>query len=255
MQSIKNQTYRKIEVLVVDGESSDNTVAIANKYGVKIVESHKRDRSHQRNIGLLNAEGELLLLIDSDEVLNHKLVEECINKVYNKKLHGLFISTIDTGWTYLGKSRCLGNIINLKKRHDIKIPNSALRFYSKDVSKSVQYEEDVIVGEDIIFALEALKQGFKIGRCKYSLLHYATEGLSNIFRKKYVYGKNFKRLKEKAKKFNLIPSIQYAKVGLFYFRHLFTFKKHAKYLPGFSIVKLVEMLGLILGYIFASSYR
>lgn len=248
LQSIENQTYEQIEILVVDGGSNDNTVAIAQEHGVKVLKSNMRGPSLQRNVGALQAKGELLLHIDSDEVLQPKLIEECVNKVSNEKFQALFIPTIDTGLTYIGKSRCLGNIINLALIEDIRIPNSALRFCVKDVFGTVGgYDEDMLVGEDVIFGLKCLESGLRIGRCKYPLLHYGTEGLKSIFLKKYAYGKTFKRFEDRTKKFNLTPGREYAKVGVFYLRHLFRFKNYSKYIPGFFLVKLVEVLGLMVG--------
>lgn len=254
--SIENQEYKQIEIVVVDGGSTDNTVAIAQRHGVKLVKSNMRGRSLQRNIGALHAKGELLLQIDSDEVLHPTLVEECVNKVSNEKFEALFIPTVDTGRSYVGKSRCLGNIINLTLRKDSDIPNSALRFYLKDVFETVGgYDEDVLVGEDVIFGIKCLKHKFKIGRCKSHILHYGTEGLMNIFVKKYAYGRTFKKFEKRAKELDLSVRRRYVKVGLFYLRHLFKFKKYAKYLPGFLLVKLVEMLGMAVGLLFASSRR
>ncbi|MEM2144984.1 MAG: hypothetical protein QW279_06460 [Candidatus Jordarchaeaceae archaeon] len=197
--------------------------------------------------------GELLLNVDSDEVLPSTLIEECVNKTCNEKFEALFIPTIDWGRTYIGKSRCLGNIINLSLKEETQIPNSALRFYFKHVFEKVGgYDEDLLVGEDVIFGIKCIKHGFKIGRCKSYILHYGTEGLRNIFLKKYAYGRTFRVYQEKAKEFNLLPYREYTKVGLFYLQHCSKFKTYSKYLPGFFIVKLIEMLGLMMGNILAS---
>ena len=249
MRSVINQTYQKIEVIVVDGGSIDNTLEILSKYKVKIVKSKKRGRSFQRNIGVLNACGELLLQVDSDEVLHPMLIEECVKKVLVGKFEALFLPTFDTGFTYFGKSRCVGGYINLNLRKEKWIPNSAVRFYTKRVFETVNgYDENLLIGEDVIFALKCLRYKFRIDRCKSPIFHYATEDLKNILIKKYTYGKTYKNYKEAYKKFfPSSPSKMYAEVGIFYLKNLFKFKKLAKYIPGFLFVKLIEMLGLILG--------
>lgn len=251
LSSIENQTYKQIEILIVDGGSTDNTVAMAREHGVKVVKSNMRGMTLQRNIGVRYAKGELLLHIDSDEVLHSKLVEECVNKVFEEKFEALFIPTIDTGLTYIGKSRCLASVISLALGKDIRGPNAALRFYVKDVFKTVGgYDEDLLVGEDVIFGARCLNHKFKISRSKFYILHYGTESLGNIFLKKYAYGKTFKKFEKRARELNLAPRKEYVKVGLFYLRHLFKFKNYAKYVPGFSLVKAMEMLGLISGSLF-----
>jgi glycosyltransferase involved in cell wall biosynthesis len=254
LQSIVKQTYKKIEIIVVDGGSTDNTIKIVKKYPVRLIELNKRSRTLQRNIGVLNAKGELLLHVDSDEILHPMLIEECVKKIFYDKLDALFIPTIDTGFTYIGKSRCFGNIINLTLRKDVWIPNSALRFYHKTVFYSIGgYDEDILVGEDVIFGLKCLNSGFKVGRCKYLILHYGVEGLKNIFLKKYYYGKTFRRYMERTKKHasSKYPFIDYIKTGSFYLMHLFDFKNYGRYIPGFLMAKLMEILGLLFGNIVA----
>jgi glycosyltransferase involved in cell wall biosynthesis len=251
LQSIVNQTYKKIEIIVVDGGSTDNTVKIVKKYPARLIELNKRGMTFQRNMGVLNAKGELLLHVDSDEVLHPMLIEECVKKILYNGLDALFIPTIDTGLTYIGKSRCFGNIINLTLRKNVWIPNSALRFYRKTVFSSVGgYDEDILVGEDVVFGLKCLNFGFKVGRCKCFIMHYGAEGLKNIFLKKYYYGKTFRRYRERAKEIS--PSRDYIKTGVFYLVHLFDFKNYSRYLPGFLVAKLMEILGLLLGNIVAT---
>jgi glycosyltransferase involved in cell wall biosynthesis len=256
LQSIVNQTYKKIEIIVVDGGSTDNTLKIVKKYPARLIVLNKRGRTYQRNQGVLNAKGELLLQVDSDEVLHPRLIEECVKKILYTRLDALFITTIDTGFSYIGKSRCFGNIINLKLRKDIWIPNSALRFYRKIVFQNVGgYDEDILVGEDIVFALKCLNAGFKVSRCKSFILHYGTEGLKNIFLKKYYYGKTFGRYRERVREISPVESYSplrsYIKTGVFYLLHLFYYKNLGRYILGFVVVKLIETLGLLLGYIFS----
>jgi glycosyltransferase involved in cell wall biosynthesis len=265
LQSIKKQTYKNLEVLIIDGGSTDNTLSVAESYGVKFRKLHKRSRTYQRNLGAFYAKGVLLFFLDSDEVLHPKLVEECVSKYFDG-YQGMFVTTIDTGYTYLGKSRCLGNFINLEiKSSAIYIPNSALRFCTKDIFKAVKgQDEDLLIGEDIIFALKCLKSGGKIGRCKYAISHYAVEGLRNILIKKYAYGQTFEKVVEKMGEFNesfrvthgfglsahvLSFRMEYVKMGVFYLVHMFRLKAYSRYIPGFFLVKLIEQCGRVTGYI------
>jgi len=71
LQSIANQTYpkEKIEILVIDGGSTDNTVNIAKLYKCKILPNPKVDPVSAKYIGILKASGKYILFLDSDEVL------------------------------------------------------------------------------------------------------------------------------------------------------------------------------------------
>jgi uncharacterized protein len=57
-----------VEVILVDGGSIDDTVAISQGFGVKIIAS-KRGRAHQMNVGSKAATGEILLFLHADTFL------------------------------------------------------------------------------------------------------------------------------------------------------------------------------------------
>lgn len=81
LRSIARQDYpkRKIEVIVVDGMSTDKTVKIASKYNAKIIKNPKRGFIPGKHLAFVKARGKYILYIDSDEVLNNK--NSILNKV------------------------------------------------------------------------------------------------------------------------------------------------------------------------------
>src|SRR3989344_3968699 len=73
LQSIRNQTYPQdsIEILVVDGGSTDKTLSIAQKYGCTLLHNSKKLPEFAKYIGIQNAKGSYCVFLDSDEVLTH----------------------------------------------------------------------------------------------------------------------------------------------------------------------------------------
>lgn len=70
LESIKMQTiYPNIEVLVIDGGSSDNTLSIASEYGVRILNNPQRIPETAKQVGFREAKGQYIIMQDSDEVL------------------------------------------------------------------------------------------------------------------------------------------------------------------------------------------
>lgn len=73
LKSLKDQTYpaNKIELLIADGGSTDNTLKIAKKYKAKIIKvpKDKQGAEYNKAYGLQYAKGEFLLCIDHDNVL------------------------------------------------------------------------------------------------------------------------------------------------------------------------------------------
>lgn len=80
LRSITNQSYKNIEIIVVDNNSSDKTKKIASEY-TTLVFNKGPERSTQRNFGAKKATGAYFLFIDSDMVLTENVVFECVMQI------------------------------------------------------------------------------------------------------------------------------------------------------------------------------
>ncbi len=60
---------KEFEVIVVDNGSTDNTVEAAKRYPVKIFSCAKRGQGAARNLGIVQARGEIICFTDSDVVV------------------------------------------------------------------------------------------------------------------------------------------------------------------------------------------
>jgi len=80
LRSIKRQTYPHLEVIVVDGRSSDNTANIAQSHGARVITT-RPNRSLQRNVGARHAQGDILYFVDSDFYLTPGVVQECVDLI------------------------------------------------------------------------------------------------------------------------------------------------------------------------------
>jgi len=71
LQSIAVQDYPKelVEIIIADGGSTDQTLEIARKYGAKIYENPLRTSESGKAVGVKRAQGELVVFIDSDNIL------------------------------------------------------------------------------------------------------------------------------------------------------------------------------------------
>lgn len=71
LESIKAQVYPKdkIELFVIDDNSTDKTIAVARKYKAKIIFNGSHNCEIGRSLGLKAAKGELVLIIDADNIL------------------------------------------------------------------------------------------------------------------------------------------------------------------------------------------
>lgn len=82
IDSILNQSYKNIEIILVDDGSTDASSAVCDKYGQKyenIIVIHKKNGglSSARNTGLDCASGEIVGFVDSDDYI-HPYMYECL---------------------------------------------------------------------------------------------------------------------------------------------------------------------------------
>ena len=81
--AIKNQRCDFFyEVIVVDGQSSDETVKVAKKYA-KVYISPKRSRVFQLNYGASKSSGDLILFLDADTLIGLYFLHK-IDKIFKK---------------------------------------------------------------------------------------------------------------------------------------------------------------------------
>lgn len=92
LQSVKNQSFpqEKIEIIVVDNNSTDKTVEIAGIFTDKIY-NYGPERSEQRNFGIEKSSGKYVLYLDADMMLSQNVIKECFEKCENEGLIALYI--------------------------------------------------------------------------------------------------------------------------------------------------------------------
>ena len=80
LKSIINLNYPKdkIELIVVDDGSQDNTVSIAAKFDPLILKTHHLGCANARNIGVSNANGEIIAFLDADDLCKDNWIKEIV---------------------------------------------------------------------------------------------------------------------------------------------------------------------------------
>ena len=77
LQSLRYQTHNDYEVVVVNGPSRDDTIAVLSKYEgeIKILSCTKANLSMSRNIGICAADGDIVAFMDDDAVADPRWLE------------------------------------------------------------------------------------------------------------------------------------------------------------------------------------
>ncbi len=144
LQSISEQTYPAVEIVVVDRDSDDDTKKIAKQF-TKRVYNHGPERSAQRNYGVRKSSGSYVAIIDSDMELTPRVIADCVEKIQ---------STTDTAGVIIPEesfgvgfwARCK----QLERSFYVGVDwMEAARFFSKSNYQQVGgYNEQLTSGED-----------------------------------------------------------------------------------------------------------
>jgi glycosyltransferase involved in cell wall biosynthesis len=105
LQSIQLQTYKSIEIIVVDNNSTDTTQDIARSF-TDVVVNKGPERSAQRNHGICDlATGQYVMFIDADMILSPTLIAECLKVIQIDDAVALHIEEVILGRGVLAKIR------------------------------------------------------------------------------------------------------------------------------------------------------
>lgn len=83
VESILQQTYKHIEIILVDDGSPDRCGSMCEEYAqkdnrIKVLHKENGGLSDARNAGLEMAKGKYVLFVDSDDLIKKELVESCV---------------------------------------------------------------------------------------------------------------------------------------------------------------------------------
>ena len=93
LDSVLNQKYKKIEVIVVDDYSNDNSLNILNKYknSIKIIKNKKKTKYGSFNqinayqLGFKKSKGKIIFFLDSDDFFHKNKIEKITNLFLNDR--------------------------------------------------------------------------------------------------------------------------------------------------------------------------
>ncbi|MDO4186094.1 MAG: glycosyltransferase [Bacteroidales bacterium] len=86
LDSIVNQTYRDLEIILVDDGSTDSSGSLCDEYAkkdsrVRVIHKANGGLSDARNVGLEQVTGEYVLMPDGDDVLHPQMIETLYNLI------------------------------------------------------------------------------------------------------------------------------------------------------------------------------
>ena len=182
IQSILNQTYKQIEVILVDDGSTDRSGEICDSFlsdkRFKIIHQDNQGVSSARNKGLVASTGEYILFVDADDWLDQEMLA--------KLLAGIGESDLAMCFNYVANETETGDYELIDYwMHDKKEPYKVENLYYEILNKSATlwnklikreaiedlfFHTDMTYGEDSVFLAECLgnvKSAVVVPECLY----------------------------------------------------------------------------------------
>lgn len=186
--SIKSQSSKTFELIVVDNFSSDSTLEISKEFSKKVF-SMGPERSAQRNFGAKKSGGNYLFFVDSDMVLSKHVVRDCVNLVKNN----ISIKTITIPEKSIGSgfwSKC--KALERSYYKDVEWMEAARFFHKNLFEKTGGFDEKLSAGEDFDLSqkISHNSQNYSSGRISSEIIHNEQQlSLAKTLKKKFYYGK------------------------------------------------------------------
>lgn len=89
VSSIQCQTYKNLEIILIDDGSKDKSPQICDELQksdrrIRVVHKKNEGAGKSRNRGINLATGDYILFVDSDDYIKNTLVEKCLNAIDNE---------------------------------------------------------------------------------------------------------------------------------------------------------------------------
>ncbi len=193
LRSVTDQTYRNFEIIVSDGRSTDNTVEIARKYGARVHYVEKLGDARYQDYKI--SRGKYLLSLDSDQILDRRVIEKCVELCEEKGFDAVTISeqSIIQNGTLLEKLIAYDKwVIDQNKDADAKFGTACPRFFKKELFNTLKWPKGLAVFDDTILYAELLKNGAKVAYLsEQSIRHHEVSSWIVFFKKFIRYGKGY----------------------------------------------------------------
>ena len=243
LKSVYSQSYKNLEVILIDAGSTDNSIQIAQDYNCKIIKSNHRGRTYQKNLGVKEAKGEYIYFIDSDFELQQNVVQEAVEAVKQFNYDMIAIHNVsDESVGFWAKVRRFDRDMLIHDKYTI-----CPRFINKSLFIKVgQFNEQMISNEDYDLFNRLFRASNRLGYINSYETHLGeAKTLKEIAVKHFYYGATIAKSNNGAN----LTFWQQSPIKPAHIFHFLEFIKHPILSLGFMIYQTTRYVAALCGYI------
>ena len=168
INSILNQSFNDFELILIDDGSIDNTLEVIKAFNdsrIKLIKQNNKGISNVRNKGILEANGDYICFVDSDDYIEKDYLKELYEYMINNNLDYVMCNyyKVINDKAYLVKPAFNSNTITTDKQllinklfygnNKFNIFSLCMGLYKKDIilNNNLKVDEDLNYGEDVVF--------------------------------------------------------------------------------------------------------
>lgn len=176
IESIINQTYKKIEIIIIDDGSCDGSSEICDELQekdnrIKVTHIRNQGVSNARNLGITKSTGQYITFIDSDDYISDDYIEKMVSNIENDEEIIFFSESFPCNTK---KEDAYKYIIVGDEDKKIYFPGIYTKLFNRKFLKKneILFNEKIIIGEDMLFNVQALNYAKKVKFSNDSILYF-----------------------------------------------------------------------------------
>lgn len=190
LESIINQSYKNLEIIIIDDGSTDLSLNHIQKYSlvddrINIISQLNAGPGAARNTGIINSHGDYLSFVDADDYLISSMIELLVKIAKQSDIVICGYQSFDLSGCLLSRVR-INNTINtwidlVETYYDDPIVGAAWnKLYSSRLIKNngILFPTKQTWGEDLLFNIEAFEKAKSIDLIPNVLYNYSRTALS-----------------------------------------------------------------------------
>lgn len=176
LESLINQTYQNIEIILVDDGSSDSSTKIISDYisidnRIKLISQQNAGAPAARNAGLDISKGDFVCFFDSDDIMYHTAIEEMLLVANSNDIVIGDVRVVNESGRELRKVNYQNTSEEFNQFFVLALPGN--KMIKKDFIDKFDIKfRNVKIGQDLLFYLELLGRKPKVEFCESITMDY-----------------------------------------------------------------------------------
>ncbi len=195
LDSLRDQSYKDFELIIIDDGSTDSTLEIIDKYKdklrIKILQLEHVGRRKALNKGIASSKKGIVITLDADEIIDKSCVKNLVRSFEDPCVGavGGFVESYGNTWFSRGKNILNKIIFNAEKRRKVTRIWSGCAAYQKGIIEELGGLRVDSVVEDTDISIKIQKAGYKVLLIDEAIVsHKERESIWNIAQKEFERG-------------------------------------------------------------------